>query len=148
MTLSAHSISETKIFGLPNFALNSARSVSVTPRAREQAPHAYIGIFLATSLARTSARGGQPTGTTALATDFRINETASPRRNIWTSWPASESTSPCRKGNAAFVGSSEPQALFMRIFSLVELVVAAGTTAAAAKNGAAASVLRNDRRII
>src|SRR5258705_7637376 len=106
-----------------------------------------MGIFLATSLARTSPRGGQPTGTTALTTDFRIKDTASPRRNIWTSWPASESTSPCRKGNAAFVGSSEPQALFMR-FSLVEFVVAAGTAAAAAKSGTAASFLRNDRRII
>src|SRR5437588_8995167 len=107
-----------------------------------------MGVFLATSLARTSARGGQPTGTTALATDFRIKDTASPRRNIWTSWPASESTSPCRKGNAAFVGSSEPQALFRRIFSLVEFVVAAGTAAAAAKSGTATSFLRNDRRII
>ena len=33
------------------------------------------------SLVRTSARGGQPTGTTALATDFRIKDTPSPRRN-------------------------------------------------------------------
>src|SRR6476620_21313 len=144
MTLSAHSISETKILGLPNFAPNSARSVSVTPRAREQAPHAKIGIFLA----RTSPRGGQPTGTTALATDFRIKDTASPRRNIWTSWPASERASPCRKGNAAFVGSSEPQELFMRIFSLVEFVVAAGPAAAAATSGTAASFRTNDRRTI
>jgi len=40
ITLSAHSISETKILGLPNFAPYSARSTSVTPRAREHAPHA------------------------------------------------------------------------------------------------------------
>ena len=40
MILSAHSASETKIFGLPNFAPYSARSVSVTPLAREHAPQA------------------------------------------------------------------------------------------------------------
>src|SRR6266705_7185708 len=85
MILSAHSTSETKILGLPYFAPCSARSVSVTPLAREHAPHAQIGIFLATILARTSATGGQPTGTTALATDFLIRDTASPRRNICTS---------------------------------------------------------------
>jgi len=51
-------------------------------RRREHAPHALIGIFLATILLRTSERGGQPTGTTALATDFRIRDTASPRRKI------------------------------------------------------------------
>src|SRR5215475_1825218 len=148
MILSAHSTKETKIFGLPNFAPYSARSASVTPRAREQAPHALIGIFLVTSLPRTSASGGEPTGTTALATDFRIRETASPRRKICTTWPASESASPSRKGNAAFVGSSDPHALFMRIFSFVGLALAAGTAAAAAKSGQAASFLRNDRRII
>src|SRR4029077_17950138 len=40
MILSAHSTNETKIFGLPNFAPYSLRSASVTPRTREQAPHA------------------------------------------------------------------------------------------------------------
>lgn len=40
ITLSAHSTSETKMAGLPNFAPQFARSASVTPRAREQAPHA------------------------------------------------------------------------------------------------------------
>src|SRR5437588_1771952 len=107
-----------------------------------------MGIFLATSLARTSPRGGQPTGTTALATDFRIKDTASPRRNIWISYAVFCLKKKSRKGNAAFVGSSEPQAFFMRIFSLVEFVVATGTAAAAAKSGTAASFLRNDRCII
>lgn len=54
-------------------------------------------------------------GTIALATGFRITETASPSKNICTEWPASESASPCRKGNADFVGSSDPQALFITI---------------------------------
>jgi hypothetical protein len=38
--LSAHSTSDTKILGLPNFAPYSFKSASVTPLAREQAPHA------------------------------------------------------------------------------------------------------------
>jgi hypothetical protein len=42
MMRSAHSTSETKIVGLPNFAPHCARSASVTPRAREHAPHAKI----------------------------------------------------------------------------------------------------------
>src|SRR5437588_6136777 len=68
-----------------------------------------MGVFLATSLARTSARGGQPTGTTALATDFRIKDTASPRRNIWTSWPASESTRHAEKGTRPSSGRPSPR---------------------------------------
>ncbi len=40
MILSAHSTSDTKILGLPNLAPYSFKSVSVTPLAREQAPHA------------------------------------------------------------------------------------------------------------
>ena len=40
MTRSAHSTSETKIAGLPNFAPHWSRSVCITLRAREQAPHA------------------------------------------------------------------------------------------------------------
>jgi hypothetical protein len=38
--LSAHSTSDTKILGLPNFAPYSFKSASVTPLAREQAPQA------------------------------------------------------------------------------------------------------------
>lgn len=49
--------------------------------------------------------------------DFRINDVASARRKICTWWPASASTSPWAKGNAALVGSSGPQALFIMIFS-------------------------------
>lgn len=40
ITWSAHSTSDTKIGGLPNFAPKLLRSASVTPRAREHAPHA------------------------------------------------------------------------------------------------------------
>lgn len=39
MIRSAHSTSETKVAGVPNFAPHSFMSVSATPRAREQAPH-------------------------------------------------------------------------------------------------------------
>jgi hypothetical protein len=45
------------------------------------------------------------------------------------------------------VGSSEPQALFIRIFSFVVLVAIAGAVAVA-NNGSAARCLRNDRRIM
>jgi hypothetical protein len=38
MIRSAHSISHTKIAGLPDFASQSFKSVSVTPRAQEQIP--------------------------------------------------------------------------------------------------------------
>ncbi len=38
-----------------------------------------MGIFFAAILLSASDTGGQPTGTTALATDLRISETASPR---------------------------------------------------------------------
>src|SRR5713226_2614781 len=38
-------------------------------------------------------------------------------RKICTSWPASANASPCTKGNDALVGSSEPHALFIMIFS-------------------------------
>jgi hypothetical protein len=40
MTLSAHSTSDTKIVGLPNFAPHGLKSVSVTPRARQHVAHA------------------------------------------------------------------------------------------------------------
>ncbi len=60
-------------------------------------------------------------GTIALATDFRITETTSPSKNIRTECPASERASPCRNGNADFVGSSDPQAL--SIMMLRDLLV-------------------------
>jgi len=49
MIRSAHSTNETKMAGLPNLAPHWFRSVSVTPRAREQAPQEKIGICLATT---------------------------------------------------------------------------------------------------
>jgi hypothetical protein len=59
-----------------------------------------------------SANGAQPTGTIALATVARINETASPNKKICTSWPPSDKALASRNGNADLVESSEPQALF------------------------------------
>ena len=72
MIRSAHSTSDTKIAGLPNFAPQSFKSVSVTPRAREQAPQEKIGMCLATTLSSVSLSGGQPTGKIALTVALRI----------------------------------------------------------------------------
>ena len=72
MIRSAHSTSETNIAGLPNFAPHSFKSVSVTPRAREQAPQEKMGMCFATTFCSISLSGGQPTGVTALAVTFRI----------------------------------------------------------------------------
>jgi hypothetical protein len=69
---SAHSTSETKIAGLPNFAPQVIKSVSVTPRAREHAPQENTGMCLATTLSRISLSGGQPTGMIASAVALRI----------------------------------------------------------------------------
>jgi hypothetical protein len=76
-----------------------------------------MGILRAATFPRTSETGGQPTGTTASATDRRMSPTASPSRKIWTSCPASANAWPWEKGKAALVGSSEPQALFSMILS-------------------------------
>ena len=65
MMRSAHSTKETKAAGLPNFAPQFARSFSVTPRAREQAPQENTGICLAAIFSRNSLSGGQPMGSTA-----------------------------------------------------------------------------------
>jgi hypothetical protein len=72
MMRSAHSTSDTKTAGLPNFAPQSFRSVSVTPRAREQAPQEKMGMCFATTLSSVSLNGGQPTGMTAFTVAFRI----------------------------------------------------------------------------
>src|SRR5262249_32149147 len=117
-TLSAHSMSCTSIAGLAKEAFFPARSDSRTPRALEQAPQTWTGTPSTTVARRISASGGQPTGTTAAATGSRMRDTASPRMKIWASWPASLSAFACRNGNAAFVGSSEPQALFTSTFML------------------------------
>ena len=69
---SAHSTSETKIAGVPNFAPHCAKSVSVTPRAREQAPQEKTGICLATTFPRVSLNGGHPIGIIAFTVSLRI----------------------------------------------------------------------------
>jgi hypothetical protein len=69
---SAHSTRETKTPGLPNFALQVARSFSETPRAREQAPQEKTGMCLATIFSRNSLNGGQPMGSTASDVALRI----------------------------------------------------------------------------
>ena len=72
MMRSAHSTRETKMAGLPNFAFQFARSFSVTPRAREQAPQAKTGMCLATTFSRSSLSGGQPMGNKASEVALRI----------------------------------------------------------------------------
>ncbi len=69
---SDHSTNDTKIAGLPNFAPHCAKSVSVTPRAREQAPQEKIGICLATTFPRVSLSGGHPMGMIAFTVSLRI----------------------------------------------------------------------------
>jgi len=69
---SAHSTNDTKIVGVPNFAPHCSKSVSVTPRAREQAPQEKIGICLATTFPRVSLSGGQPIGMIAFTVSLRI----------------------------------------------------------------------------
>ena len=59
---SAHSTSDTKIAVVPNFAAQLLKSVSVTPRAREQAPQENTGMCLATTFSRNSLSAGQATG--------------------------------------------------------------------------------------
>jgi hypothetical protein len=113
-------MSETKIAGLPHFASQVFKSVSATPRAWEQAPHEKIGLPLATILTRVSLSGGQPMGKIVSTVALRIRYVASPVRKMRTSWPASAKARPCRKGNDALVGSSDPQALFIMILSFLD----------------------------
>ena len=63
-----------------------------------------------------SDSGGQPTGTTEFITASFIKDTASPSKKIWTSWPAAANAFAWRNAKAAFVGSSEPHALLIKIF--------------------------------
>jgi hypothetical protein len=82
MILSAHSTSDTKILGLPNLAPYSFKSVS-SRLWRGSRRRMRKSVFSSPQFSQApSDRGGQATGTTALATDFRISETASPRRKI------------------------------------------------------------------
>src|SRR5882724_7389081 len=147
ITWSAHSIKDTKIVGFPNFAPKFARSASVTPRARAQAPQAKIGTCIVANLASDSPTGGHPTGVTASATIFRIRTTASPSNQIRTSCPASVRASPCENGKAALVGSSEPHALFIRILRvLCDAWLSAATPAIT--NGKAANWANRDKKIL
>jgi len=111
MILSDHSTSWISVAGVAKVAFFAARSDSKTPRAFEQAVQTWILIPISIVFASVSRNGGHPTGTTASETGLRISDTASPSKNIWTSCPASANALPCRNGNAAFVGSSEPHAL-------------------------------------
>ena len=72
MMRSAHSTSETKIAGVPNFAPQLLKSVSETPRAREQAPQENTGMRFVTIFSRVSLKGGQPMGMIASAVALRI----------------------------------------------------------------------------
>src|SRR5260370_22934948 len=101
---------------------------------------------LAIIFSNASLSGGQPTGTTALAVALRISEVASPRRKICTSWPASASASPCKKGNAALVGWSEPQALFIMILRV--FFFGSSGLAPKERKGKPTSCAKNCRRTI
>jgi hypothetical protein len=67
----------------------------------------------ATVARRVSANGGHPTGTTAAATGSRINETASPKEDLYLV-TCSASAFACRNGKAALWGRRNP-ALFTNI---------------------------------
>src|SRR6476646_2292778 len=87
-----------------------------TARASEQAVHMWRGTLCCIVFGIVSDSGGQPTGTTEFITASFIKDTASPSKKIWTSCPASANAFAWRNAKAAFVGSSEPQALLIRIF--------------------------------
>ena len=72
MMRSAHSTSEVKIAGLPYLAPQVLKSLSVTPRAREQAPQEKTGMCFARIFSRVSCSDGHPTGKMASAVALRI----------------------------------------------------------------------------
>src|SRR5271166_223974 len=115
-TLSTVSTRCTSVAGVANAAPLPCRSDSRTPRALEHAVQTWI--FTPSSIVRasTSRNGGQPTGTIASASEVRISDTASPSKNMSTSWPASANALACRNGKVALVESSDPQALLMSTF--------------------------------
>jgi hypothetical protein len=106
-----------------------------------------MGIFFATIFASASDRGGQPTGTTALATDFRISETASPRRRFELRGQLQKGRRREEKETPPLSDHPIPQALLSIIFNLPTLVPIAGAVAVA-NQGSAATWFRNDRRIM
>src|SRR5262249_38395229 len=116
MMRSAHSTRETNTPGLPNFAAQTLRSLSETPRAREQAPQENTGMCLATTFSRNSLSGGQPMGITASDVALRIRFVASAVKKIWTSCPASDRARAWANTNEARVGSSVPHELLIKTF--------------------------------
>ena len=72
MMRSAHSTKKTKMAGLPSFAPQVVRSLSETPRAREQAAQEKTGMCLAKIFSRNSLSGGQPIGKIASDVALRI----------------------------------------------------------------------------
>jgi len=81
MIRSAHSTNETKMAGLPNFAPQWLKSISVTPRAREHDPQEKTGMCFVRILSRVSLSDGHPTGMIWSAVAFRIRYVASPVRS-------------------------------------------------------------------
>ena len=119
-TLSAHSTSTTKSGGVTKRAFLPSRSVSRTARAREHAVQMLNGILRPIVSRIMSDRGGHPTGVTEFIVSFLIKFTASPSKNICTSCPAAEKAFAWRKGKAALVDSSDPQALLIKIFIICD----------------------------
>src|SRR5205085_12655897 len=106
----------TRSGGVTKRAFLPSRSVSRTARAREQAIQRLSGIRCAIVFGMISDSGGQPTGVTEAIISSFIRLTASPSRKIRTSCPASAKAFAWRKAKAAFVGSSDPHALLIKIF--------------------------------
>src|SRR5262249_24179314 len=69
---SAHTTRLTKTAGVPYFAFQVFKSVSETPRAREQAPQEKTGMCLARTFSRVSLNGGQPMGWIVSTVALRI----------------------------------------------------------------------------
>src|SRR5262249_19604371 len=114
------------------------------PTGSGASPSSKQGHPFSSSLSSVAPRGGHPTGKIAFAVALRKSDVASASKKIRTWCPASASSKPCEKGNAARVGSSGPQAPFIRIFSCF-FVSSAFTKR---KNGRPASCARTLRRAI
>src|SRR5438128_1298337 len=91
--------------GVVNSAFLPSRSVSVTPRAREQRVQTWIRTPAASVSARISLNGGQPNGTRFSATGPVIRSTASLARTICASWPAWTAPLAMIKGIAGLLGA-------------------------------------------
>jgi len=82
MILSAHSTSDTKILGLPKLGSVFIQVGFGHASGAGTGAACVNRYFLRCNFRKRFGQGWQPTGTTALATDLRISETASPRRKI------------------------------------------------------------------